>query len=140
MNNKAELSQPLCGTEPINLIPTVSFAIAIAAVSSLALAESSPAPVTRTEVKAETRRLAPSDDLPEEGLVNRPQKRTLVKVRFWATAGIYDRQLTGKMVAPMQKRCDFPVRHLRHAPLRLHPDTATGCVAKLQRFRKPWPN
>lgn len=51
----------------MNLIPTVGVAVTILAASGLALAESSQAPMTRAEVKAETRALQSAHRLAAPG-------------------------------------------------------------------------
>jgi len=67
MDNEADLSQPLSGNTAMNLIPTIGIAIAIAAASGLALADNSRAPMTRAEVKAETRALLSEHKLAPAG-------------------------------------------------------------------------
>jgi len=62
----------------MKLIPTVGVAIAIAAAYGLALAETSQAPVTRAEVKAETRALQSAHKLAPAGRdgINNPLAKT----------------------------------------------------------------
>jgi hypothetical protein len=77
-DNKAELPQPSFRNTTMKLIPTVGVAIAIAAASGLTLAESSQAPLTRAEVKAETRALQSAHKLAPAGRdgINNPLART----------------------------------------------------------------
>jgi hypothetical protein len=67
MDNEADLSQPLSGNTAMNLIPTIGIAYRLAAASGLALADNSRAPMTRAEVKAETRALLSEHKLAPAG-------------------------------------------------------------------------